>query len=771
MPATAPTDRSAAVTGPWRGSPARARRRRRSSWPERATGRSVAGRRRPVDVIGLDAPRPPPVLDDGRIAWRRVLVLPADRPRQRAAAGSRRRSSSAGWRFEFEVEDAGLATSASGPRPVARRTRTTDRPRFVPSSRAGRVRRRRGRATPCRGRPAARSSVEAMKMENELRAPRDWDRRAGRRRPAARPSSSATSLVVIRMTRPTATEPPGRRPPARPIRPATAGARPLRAKAPARARPSDATRSRPRRASSSATCTRRPTRAGLDEDRDLGRPGEYPFTRGVQPTMYRSRFWTMRQYAGFATAEETNRRFRYLLEQGQTGLSVAFDLPTQMGYDSDAPRGARARSAGSASRSSSLADMAVLLDGLPLGEVTHVDDDQRDRADPARPVRRGGRGAGRRRGRRISGTTQNDILKEYIARGTYIFPPRPSMRLVTDVFEFCAARAARSGTRSRSRATTCARPGRPPPRSWPSRLADAIAYVEAAVARGPRRRRLRRPAVVLLRRLVGAVRGGRQVPGRPPDVGDDHARAVRGDRTRVRWSAGSTSRPPGSSLTAQSIDNNVVRTTVQALAAVLGGAQSLHTNSRDEALALPTEEAARLALRTQQILAYEAGRDRDARPAGRLLLRREPDQRARGRRLGLPRRDRVDGRDARRDRGRLPAAPDPGGRLPRPAGDRVGRPGRRRGQPLPRRRGPHAAAPADRPRRRAPPDRAGPAGPGRSARPRPGPRPWTASRRPPAATATSCPPILEAVRAYATVGEISDRLRVAWGEHRELITV
>ena len=221
--------------------------------------------------------------------------------------------------------------------------------------------------------------------------------------------------------------------------------------------------------------------AGLDEDRDLGRPGEYPFTRGVQPTMYRSRFWTMRQYAGFSTAEETNRRFRYLLEQGQTGLSVAFDLPTQMGYDSDA-REAEGEVGRVGVPISSLADMAVLVDGLPLGDVSTSMTINATApillalyvaAAEAEGVPRAA----------IAGTTQNDILKEYIARGTYIFPPRPSMRLVTDVFEFCAAELPKwntisiSGYHMREAGATAAQ-------ELAFTLADAIAYVEAAVARG-----------------------------------------------------------------------------------------------------------------------------------------------------------------------------------------------------------------------------------------------------------------------------------------------
>ena len=342
---------------------------------------------------------------------------------------------------------------------------------------------------------------------------------------------------------------------------------------------------------------------GLDEDRDLGRPGEYPFTRGVQPTMYRSRFWTMRQYAGFATAEETNRRFRYLLDHGQTGLSVAFDLPTQMGYDSDAPA-----AEGEVGRVgvpiSSLADMAVLVDGLPLGDVSTS-----MTINATAPILLAlyvaaaeAQGVPRER---ISGTTQNDILKEYIARGTYIFPPRPSMRLVTDVFEFCARELPRwntisiSGYHMREAGATAAQ-------ELAFTLADAIAYVEAAVERGldvddfAGRLSFFFAAWSELFEEVAKFRVARRMWA---TIMRERFGATNPKSLLCRFHV----QTAGSSLTAQSIDNNVVRTTIQALAAVLGGAQSLHTNSRDEALALPTEEAARLALRTQQILAYEAG--------------------------------------------------------------------------------------------------------------------------------------------------------------------
>ena len=233
----------------------------------------------------------------------------------------------------------------------------------------------------------------------------------------------------------------------------------------------------------------------------------------------------MRQYAGFATAEETNRRFRYLLEQGQTGLSVAFDLPTQMGYDSDA-READGEVGRVGVPISSLADMTVLARRPAARRGQHLDDDQRHRADPARPLRRRGRGPGRPRDRGSRGTTQNDILKEYIARGTYIFPPRPSMRLVTDVFEFCAAELPKWNTISISRLPHAR--GRGDGRPGAGVHARGRHRLRRGGGRaGPRRGRLRRPAELLLRGLVGALRGGRQVPGRPPDVGDDHAGAVR----------------------------------------------------------------------------------------------------------------------------------------------------------------------------------------------------------------------------------------------------
>ncbi|MFO7533339.1 MAG: methylmalonyl-CoA mutase family protein, partial [Candidatus Limnocylindrales bacterium] len=343
--------------------------------------------------------------------------------------------------------------------------------------------------------------------------------------------------------------------------------------------------------------------ADLVPEDALGMPGEYPYTRGVQPTMYRGRLWTMRQYAGFASAAQTNERFRYLLEQGQTGLSVAFDLPTQMGYDSDA-----AFAAGEVGRVgvpiSSIDDMEVLLEDLPLGSVTTS-----MTINATAPILLAmyvavadRRGIGREQ---LGGTVQNDILKEYIARGTYIYGPEASMRLVTDIFEFCATELPRwntisiSGYHMREAGATAAQ-------ELAFTLADAIAYVEGAVERGldvdafAGRLSFFFGAWSELFEEVAKFRAARRMWAR---IMHDRFGASDPRSMMCRFHV----QTAGSSLTAQSVDNNVVRTTLQALAAVLGGTQSLHTNARDEALALPTPETARLALRTQQIIAHESG--------------------------------------------------------------------------------------------------------------------------------------------------------------------
>jgi len=336
---------------------------------------------------------------------------------------------------------------------------------------------------------------------------------------------------------------------------------------------------------------------------DPGFPGEPPFTRGVQPTMYRGRLWTMRQYAGFGTAEESNARYRYLLAHGQTGLSVAFDLPTQMGYDADDP--SVAGEVGKVGVSiSSLDDFARLFEGIPMGEVTTS---MTINATAAillamyvAVAKRQGVAADR-----VAGTTQNDILKEYIARGTYIFPPRPSMRLATDLIAYCAERHPRWNPISIS-GYHIREAGADAVQELAFTFADAIAYVDAAVERGLDVDRFAPQlsfffaAHSTLLEEVAKFRAARRVWA-----------SVMRDRYGAKAPASLALRfhtqTMGSTLTAQQPENNIVRTAIEALAAVLGGTQSLHTNAYDEALGLPTEESVRIALRTQQIIAEESG--------------------------------------------------------------------------------------------------------------------------------------------------------------------
>jgi methylmalonyl-CoA mutase N-terminal domain/subunit len=341
----------------------------------------------------------------------------------------------------------------------------------------------------------------------------------------------------------------------------------------------------------------------FDESRELGLPGQYPYTRGVQPTMYRGRLWTMRQYAGFGTAEATNERFKFLLGAGQTGLSCAFDLPTQMGYDAD-----HVRAEGEVGKVgvaiSSLDDMRLLLAGLPLNEVTTsmtinstastllllyqlVAEEQGIRGDQLR------------------GTIQNDILKEYVARGTYIYPPRPSMRLIVDTFAYCAKEMPNwntisiSGYHIREAGSTAVQ-------EIAFTLANGIAYVEAALAAGlalddfaPRLSFFFNAHNNLFEE-VAKYRAARRLWA---SIMRDRFGSTDPKSTMLRFHT----QTGGSTLTAQQPENNIVRVTLQALAAALGGTQSLHTNGFDEALGLPTERAAKLALRTQQIVGYESG--------------------------------------------------------------------------------------------------------------------------------------------------------------------
>jgi methylmalonyl-CoA mutase N-terminal domain/subunit len=335
----------------------------------------------------------------------------------------------------------------------------------------------------------------------------------------------------------------------------------------------------------------------------LGFPGEYPYTRGIQPTMYRGRLWTMRQYAGYATAEETNRRFRYLLAQGQTGLSVAFDLPTQIGYDADDPI-AQGEVGKVGVSISSIRDVEQLFDQIPLDKVStsmtinapagvllamYIAVAKRQSADM----------------RQLRGTIQNDILKEYVARGTYIFPPAPSIRLITDIFQFCAAEVpywntiSISGYHIREAGSTAVQ-------EVAFTLANAIAYVEAALKVGLKVDDFAGQLSFFfnahnnLLEEVAKFRAARRMWAR---IMRERFKAQKPASWQLRFHT----QTAGSTLTGQQPENNIVRVTLQALSAVLGGTQSLHTNSMDEALWLPTEKSVRVALRTQQIIAYESG--------------------------------------------------------------------------------------------------------------------------------------------------------------------
>jgi len=342
---------------------------------------------------------------------------------------------------------------------------------------------------------------------------------------------------------------------------------------------------------------------GWDYERDVGFPGEFPFTRGVYPTQYRSRLWTMRQYAGYGTAFESNARFRYLLAQGQTGLSVAFDLPTQIGLDSDHPL-ARGEVGRAGVAIDSLEDMEALFDTIPL-----------DRVSTSMTINATAAillalyfAVAEKQGvapEKISGTVQNDILKEYIARGTYIYPPGPALRIVTDIFAFCQERAPEwntisiSGYHIREAGSTAVQ-------EVAFTLANGIAYVEAAVQRGlpvddfaPRLSFFLNSHNNLLEE-ISKFRAARRLWAR---IMRERFKAANPRSWMFRFHT----QTAGSTLTAQQTDVNIVRVTLQALAAVLGGTQSLHTNARDEALALPTEASALIALRTQQILALESG--------------------------------------------------------------------------------------------------------------------------------------------------------------------
>ncbi|MFO7311457.1 MAG: methylmalonyl-CoA mutase family protein [Bacillota bacterium] len=352
--------------------------------------------------------------------------------------------------------------------------------------------------------------------------------------------------------------------------------------------------------------------AALDYNRDLGDPGCYPFTRGIHATMYRGRLWTMRQFAGFGTAEETNQRFRYLLKEGQTGLSVAFDLPTLMGYDSDHPR-AEGEVGVEGVAVSSLADMETLFEGIPLDQVTT----SMTINAPAIVIFAMYLAVAEKQGvpfDKLSGTIQNDILKEYIAQNEWIFPPKPSMRLITDIFAYCAEHVPRWNTISIS-GYHIREAGATALQELAFTLANGREYVRAGIAAGldvdafaPRLSFFFNSHNDLFEE-VAKFRAARRV----------WAKLMReefGAKNPRSWMLRFHTQTAGCSLTAQQPYNNIIRTTIQALAAVLGGTQSLHTNSLDEALSLPTEEAVRIALRTQQIIAEESGVANTVDPLG-----------------------------------------------------------------------------------------------------------------------------------------------------------
>ncbi|MDR7417753.1 MAG: methylmalonyl-CoA mutase family protein [Armatimonadota bacterium] len=498
----------------------------------------------------------------------------------------------------------------------------------------------------------------------------------------------------------------------------------------------------------------------------IGEPGAFPYTRGIYPTMYRGRLWTMRQYAGFGSAEESNRRYRYLLDQGQTGLSIAFDLPTQMGYDSDHPL-ARPEIGRVGVAVDTLADMEVLLDGIPLGRVsTSMTINATAAILLAMYV-----AVAEKQGvpaEHIDGTTQNDILKEYIARGTYIYPPAASMRIVTDVVRYCAERLPRwnpisvSGYHIREAGATAVQ-------EVAFTLANGLTYLQAAIDAGLRVDQVA-PAISFFfaaqmhvleevakfraaRRLWARLVQGRYAPQDPRS-------------TMLRFHT----QTAGAALTAQQPDNNVVRVTLQALAAVLGGTQSLHTNGRDEALALPTEASALLALRTQQIIAHESGVTAAVDPlAGAYLveyLTDEIEQRAEGLisqieagggmlraiERGWVQRDIAD--SAYREAQAIER------------GDRVVVGVNRFQSDAPARVELHRVDPsvADRQLQRL--DRVRRERDARAAQ-----RALTALADAARGTDSLMPPILEAVRAYASVGEICDVLRSVFGPHRPAVTV
>ena len=503
-----------------------------------------------------------------------------------------------------------------------------------------------------------------------------------------------------------------------------------------------------------------------DPARDLGRPGEFPFTRGVYPTMYRGRLWTMRQYAGFGTAVESNRRFRYLLERGQTGLSVAFDLPTQIGMDSDSPLAlGEVGKVGVAI--DSLEDMQILFDQIPLDRVsTSMTINSTAAILLALYV-----GVAKKQGvalAQLSGTVQNDILKEYIARGTYIYPPRPAMRIVTDMFAWCRHEIPRwnaisvSGYHIREAGSTEVQ-------EVAFTLANGIAYCEAAVAAGlavddfaPQISFFFNAHNDFLMQ-VAKYRAARRLWARTmrERFGAKDSRSM-----MLRFHA----QTAGSSLTAQQPQNNVVRVALQCLAAVLGGCQSLHANALDEALALPTEDSALLALRTQQIIAYESGVAQTADPlGGSYAIERLTNEIENGARAYIEKIDKMGGMLRAIENGYVQQEIQRSAYEYQQAVERgeqvvvgVNRFQAEHENPIPTlridpeiERSQAARTQALRAKRDAARTKAALAEVERRAR----------------GTENLMPAILEAVEVFATVGEISDALRRAFGEYRERVVI
>jgi methylmalonyl-CoA mutase, N-terminal domain len=503
-----------------------------------------------------------------------------------------------------------------------------------------------------------------------------------------------------------------------------------------------------------------------DWEEKIGFPGQYPFTRGIYPTLYRSRLWTMRQYAGFGTAAESNARYRYLLDQGITGLSVAFDLPTQIGLDSDHPS-ARGEVGRAGVAIDSLEDMETLFAGIPLERVStsmtinataaillalYLSVAEKQGVSPAR----------------VSGTVQNDILKEYIARGTYIYPPAPALRLVTDVFEFCRDHVPEwntisiSGYHIREAGSTAVQ-------ELAFTLANAVAYLEVARTRelavddvAPRISFFLSAHNDVLEE-VAKFRAARRLWARL-------AREKLKARNPRSWMFRFHTQTAGSTLTAQQPDVNVVRVTLQALAAVLGGTQSLHTNARDEALALPSEPSALLALRTQQILAYESGAANTVDPlAGSYVIEKMTDDIEQAAEAYLQKIEAMGGMVAAIESGYIQreiqaAAHEYQKRIE--SGDQVVVGVNRymseakTAVPILRIDPQIEEAQASRVRKlRA---RRNPARHGDALR-----EVESAAR----AGRNLIPPIIDAVKAFATVGEISDTLRGVFGEYHESVTI